>query len=1196
VLIIHSRTLLYSMADKRHESSIIHVKFVRPTLIFEPLIAGRQHNSFSKRFPSSYHFFLSLLVFILVLSTPFSALADKTSIVELTLEEQAWLAEHPDIKFGFTDAFEPYLIVDKYGKNSGLLIDILNTLNQRLSTQFEVEIDPWPTMLEKVKNKESAGILGIASETAEANGLLKTASIFSVYPAFYIRKNAPFSITKLDDILGKSVAILKSAKVMENILEPYKDEVTILKYDNNLKPLQMLFEEKVDLAFGLTTQSYFIAKYSMIGIEPAYTLLDRPTQVVMGVRPDLPELVPILNKGLASFAESGITAILAKWILLPEQPKQIELTPEEQTWLVEHPLVRTRFNLQPPYMYIEDGKTAGMTADLLSKISEMVNITFEIEKTPYLWSDLLDGLVRHKDVDMMPAIMATPEREKSILFTEPYVTSPRFIFTRDDALFIASIEELSGRSVAVAKNHAVHNELVEKYPSFDLQVFKTVKEALRAVSSGKAFAFIGDLINTPTTINELGLKNLKAACPSGLPDQSLAIGVRNDWPELRDILQKTLDALPAAEKNAIINKWATVKLEHGIRPYDVIKWGLILLVSASGIIFMFVFWNRTLKQKVNERTLELADSEARFRSTFEQAAVGVAQVSIEGQFLRVNRKFCDIVGYSKGETLDLTFQDLTHPDDLKADLKHLEELLKGKTENYSMEKRYFRKDGSIVWANLTVSLLSDRGGNPQYFVAIIKDISVRKKAEECLRQSYDFQEHLNATMPDAVFSVKMPERVIEWANDSFGVLGYEPEECVGESPDMLYATPEESQAVVSLLLDVIREGKDVLRTEVMLRRKNGKVIPSEIHGAVYKENGEVVRVTSLVRDISDRKAAELDLNKSLAEIKRLKDLYEKESMYLREEIKLEHNFENIIGQSEGITYVLHRVEQVAPLASTVLILGETGTGKELVARAIHKLSSRSNRPLVKVNCAALPGELIESELFGREKGAFTGATTTQLGRFELADGSTLFLDEIGELPIDLQAKLLRVLESGEFERLGSSRTLHSDARIIAATNRNLEEEVRNGGFREDLLYRLKIFPITLPPLRDRLEDIPLLVTNFIQSLSRKMGKSLDTKVSKSSLQKLTKYSWPGNVRELMHFVEGALIIAQGNKLNFDIPKTSDAAKGTFKSFEDMEREYILEVLTANKWKIGGENSAASTLNMPPSTLRSRMKKLGLERP
>jgi chemotaxis protein methyltransferase CheR len=322
---------------------------------------------------------------------------------------------------------------------------------------------------------------------------------------------------------------------------------------------------------------------------------------------------------------------------------------------------------------------------------------------------------------------------------------------------------------------------------------------------------------------------------------------------------------------------------------------------------------------------------------------------------------------------------------------------------------------------------------------------------------------------------------------------------------------------------------------------------------------------------------------------------EAESAYLQDEIKLEHNFENIIGQSEALKYVLHRVEQVAPLDSPVLIMGETGTGKELMARALHRLSPHGKRALVKVNCAALPGELIESELFGREKGAFTGATATQLGRFELAKGSTLFLDEIGELPLELQPKLLRVLESGEFEKLGSSATLHSDARIIAATNRVLEEEVRKGRFREDLWYRLKVFPITVPPLRERSEDIPLLVKWFVDQLARKMGKRT-AEIPKHAMQALQSYPWPGNVRELEHVIEGAIITAQDKKLNFELPKIADAALSDFKALEEMEREYILQVLKAKNWRIGGEDSAASTLGMHVNTLRARMKKLGFKKP
>ena len=723
-----------------------------------------------------------------------------------------------------------------------------------------------------------------------------------------------------------------------------------------------------------------------------------------------------------------------------------------------------------------------------------------------------------------------------------------------------------------------------------------------------------------------------------------------------------------------------------------------------------------LERMVAKRTAEVIAGEQRFRATFEQAAVGIAHVSPEGRFLRINRKFCDIVGYSEEEMLPLTFQDITHPDDLFADLEYVRQVLNGKIETYSLDKRYYRKDGSTVWVNLTVSLVFDRGGSPNYFVSVIKDISERKKAEEALRQSRDFLEHLTSAVPDAIFSIKMPERTINWANDSFNVTGYEPEEYIGQSTKKFYANPEDYDAVGRLQREAIRKGDDMIRTEVMALRKDGRVIPAELTATYYWEEGKLSLITALVRDISerkqteeklskseekyrslvdnsivgvfatttdgrltfvndamaqmfdfdspeqmiakgslerwkdpkdrermlaelqkhgrvsnfeteavthtgrhiqalfsakqlgdrisgmvmdisDRKQAEIELKEAYTEIEQLQIQLQAESAFLQEEIKLEHNFENIIGQSEELKYVLHRVEMVAPQDSTVILLGETGTGKELIARAIHQLSSRNKRPLMKVNCAALPGELIESELFGREKGAFTGATTTQIGRFELADKSTLFLDEIGELPFELQAKLLRVLESGEFERLGSPRMLHSDARIITATNRDLEAEVRKGRFREDLWYRLKIFPITVPPLRDRTEDIPLLVNHFVQLFSRKMGKkAASLKITKSSMRALQSYPWPGNVRELMHVVESALITSEKNKLHFDLPKTADAATRKLKTFEEMEREYVLEVLKAKNWKIEGRDSASSILGLPPSTLRARIRKLGLKRP
>jgi chemotaxis protein methyltransferase CheR len=352
-----------------------------------------------------------------------------------------------------------------------------------------------------------------------------------------------------------------------------------------------------------------------------------------------------------------------------------------------------------------------------------------------------------------------------------------------------------------------------------------------------------------------------------------------------------------------------------------------------------------------------------------------------------------------------------------------------------------------------------------------------------------------------------------------------------------------------------------------------------------------------IQDITERKQAEFDLQNALCEIKDLKEKLEVERAYLREEIKLEYNYENIVGQSDGLNYVLYKVEQIASNDTTVLVLGETGTGKELVARAIHGLSPRKDRTLVKVNCATLPSNLIESELFGHEKGAFTGAHARQLGRFEVADGGTLFLDEIGELPLELQPKLLRVIQDGEFERLGSSGTIKVDVRVIAATNRNLEEEVRQGRFREDLWYRLSIFPITVPPLRERREDIALLVEFFVDKISKRLGKSIE-KIPMSVMNTLQDYQWPGNIRELENVLERAAINSSGPKLRLvdELKKPDKDLTPTQKTLEDVERDHIVRVLEQTNWKVSGKNGAAEILGLNRSTLRARIRKLGIHQP
>ena len=354
------------------------------------------------------------------------------------------------------------------------------------------------------------------------------------------------------------------------------------------------------------------------------------------------------------------------------------------------------------------------------------------------------------------------------------------------------------------------------------------------------------------------------------------------------------------------------------------------------------------------------------------------------------------------------------------------------------------------------------------------------------------------------------------------------------------------------------------------------------------------RIEDLEAEATKRKKAEEALLETLKEVKQLKNQLREENLYLKEEFNLLNSHEDIVGNSEAIMTVLKQIEQVAPTGSTVLIQGDTGTGKELLAHAIHNLSARKGRLMIKVNCAALPPTLIESELFGREKGAFTGALSKQIGRFELADASTIFLDEIDALPLELQAKLLRVLESGEFERLGSPRTVKVNVRIISATNRELAKLVSDGGFREDLYYRLNIFQITVPSLRERREDILPLVWSFVQEFSKRMGKRIES-IPQKYVEALQAYPWPGNVRELRNVTERAMIITNGHVLRLDVPMSAQSRADQSGTLEEVEKRRIVEVLNTTGWQVSGKDGAAEILGINPKTLTSRMQRLGIQR-
>jgi PAS domain S-box-containing protein len=449
----------------------------------------------------------------------------------------------------------------------------------------------------------------------------------------------------------------------------------------------------------------------------------------------------------------------------------------------------------------------------------------------------------------------------------------------------------------------------------------------------------------------------------------------------------------------------------------------------------------------------------------------------------------------------------------------------------------------------------------------------------------------------------------EWSDEVYRIFGLQRHEFNQTYEAALAYLPPDDRALVQEELNkLLASSNHEFALEHRLVRPDGGERVVYTRGEVILDaNGKPLRIFGTIHDITKGKQAEKKLQQAFEEIKGLKEKMEAENIYLREEIQLKNNPPNHVGSSNAIKYVLYKIDQVAHTSTTVLLTGETGTGKNLFARYIHDKSDRRNKNFVNVNCAGLPPNLIESELFGREKGAFTGSTVRQIGRFELADQGTIFLDEIGELSLELQAKLLKVIETGEFERLGSPHAVHVDVRIIASSNRDLEAEVANNTFRKDLFYRLNIFPLTIPALRDRKEDIPLLVNFYTEKFNQTYHKNIK-KIPVTILNALENYDWPGNVRELINVVERAVIVSDGPALQLAgqiIPlavgpvqeKISIGAEpeGT-KNLAEMERKHIIRALQETGWKIEGEKGAAQFLGINPSTMRARMRKLGIRRP
>jgi len=586
-------------------------------------------------------------------------------------------------------------------------------------------------------------------------------------------------------------------------------------------------------------------------------------------------------------------------------------------------------------------------------------------------------------------------------------------------------------------------------------------------------------------------------------------------------------------------------------------------------------------------------SEERFVKAFRANPQPMSLTTLaEGRYLDVNESFLEMSGYTREEVIGHTSLALN----IWETRAHRDDFIKRQKEQGSLvnvETRFRTKDGSMRVLLSSAERLELSG--EECLLVSSSDVTERVTAQQALQESEERFRNMADIAPVMIWISGTDKKGTYFNKQWLDFTGRPIEKELGDGwTEGIH--PEDYNRSLEICSRSFDEKKP-FEMEFRIRRHDGEYRWIYDTGTpLFSADRVFLGFIGSAIDITERKESEVQLHQAHQELEQLKNQLEAENIYLQQELQRDSTFGEIVGQSDAIKYVLFKVTQVAPTDTTVLITGETGTGKELVARAIHGASSRKDRPLIKVNCGALSPSLIESELFGHEKGAFTGAAGRKLGRFELANGGTIFLDEIGELPLELQVKLLRVIQENEFERLGGTKTIKADVRIIAATNRNLKLEVENGNFREDLWYRLNVYPITVPPLRQRREDIPLLVEHFVNGYAKKFGKTI-TSVSPRALQRFQSHSWPGNVRELANAIERAIIHAKGTVLHSvdRFEEASEEPPFSAKTLEEVEREYILRTLENTGWRIEGPNGAANLLGLNPSTLRTRMVKFGIQR-
>jgi PAS domain S-box-containing protein len=665
-------------------------------------------------------------------------------------------------------------------------------------------------------------------------------------------------------------------------------------------------------------------------------------------------------------------------------------------------------------------------------------------------------------------------------------------------------------------------------------------------------------------------------------------------PEDRDFVAQTIQRMFSDQRGFDFTK-RIVRPDGAVRHVRCVG-----VLGPDGRVFVGTGMDVTEQEQL---TNALRKSESQWRAVFENSSVGIVLIDENIRFVSANDAYQKMVGYTESELRKMHPREYTHPEDVQPSEAIYKDIRENRRDSAYYEKRYRSRDGRDVWVECYATRLPLGGESGSLFAAVVVDITKRKAAEEALHRRQAYLATAQALNHSGSFAFNLTTGEIVWSEEMFRIYGYIPFSFKPTIEWIFQRMHSEDLELTKQALDRLMRERIAPDIEYRIVLPDGSVKHLHVVMQVLEDSpSKNLECVGSAMDVTEQHGARKAMEDAYDEIKKLKDELYRENVALKEEIDQASMFEEIVGSSKSLKKVLEDVVRVAPTDSTVLVTGETGTGKELVARAIHKRSRRAGRAFVRVNCAAIAPSLIASELFGHEKGAFTGATQRREGRFEMAAGGTLFLDEIGELPEATQVALLRVLQEREFERVGGNKTLRSDVRVVAATNRDLDEAIGAGKFRNDLFYRLNVFPIAVPPLRNRREDIPRLVEAFVREFSKLMGKTISS-IPQKTMTALQHYDWPGNIRELRNVIERGMIISRGRSLEVELPaavansqEASKSGDSTETTLANIERRHILEVLEQTKWKIGGKGGAAERLGMNRTTLQGRMRKLSIHRP